>query len=218
MQNSQGEQPGWRVLLIGGSTGVGKTGVARTIARHLGISVLLVDDIRMALQQLTMPGEQPELHSFLAHPNIWQKSPEHLCDGFIAVGKVLSQPLAVNIAHHIFVRGTGPIIIEGDGIVPALAAQKAFPTMHFAPAQVNGEVRAVFLVEPDESVLMYNMLLRGRGFAEMGAREQQTLVRASWLYGQWLRRQADYYDLPVVEPRPWESLTERVIQALGLQG
>lgn len=215
MQHPQTGQPDWRVLLIGGSSGVGKTVVARTLARRLGLSVLLVDDIRLALQQLTMPGEQPGLHYFLAHPNIWQKPPETLCDGFIAVGNSLAGPLAANVAHHVFVKGTGPIIIEGDGILPALAAQKAFPGKHFTPARVTNEVRSVFLVESDEAVLAENLRRRGRGFGELSAREQQTLVRANWLYGKWLKRQADHYDLPIVESQPWASVFERVLQAIG---
>lgn len=212
---SQREQRGWRVLLIGGSSGVGKTGVARTIARQSGISVLLVDDIRMALQEVTMPGEQPGLHYFLAHPHIWQKPPETLCDGFITVGNAMMRPLAVNIAHHAFVRGTGPVIIEGGAILPALAAQKAFPSSHFTPALVSNEVRSVFLVEPEEEALAQSMHMRGHSLSGHTGEEQQTIIRANWLYGQWLKLQAEYYGLPIVEPRPWENLVERVLQAIS---
>lgn len=215
MQQSHRKQPGWRVLLIGGSSGVGKTGIARTIARRLGLSVLLVDDIRMSIQQMTTPAEQPGIHYFLAHPTIWQKPPEAVCDGFIAVSNALERPLAVTIAHHVFVEIAGPVIIAGDGILPALAARRDFSNMHFTPAPVTNEVRAVFLVEPDEEVMIENMRRRGHGFDHFSLKEQETFARASWLYGQWLRRQADRYELPIVEPRPWETLLERVFQAIG---
>lgn len=215
MQQSHRKQPGWRVLLIGGSSGVGKTVVARSLARRLGLSVLLVDDIRMSIQQVTTPAEQPGIHYFLAHPTIWQKPPEALCDGFIAVGNALERPLAVNIAHHMFVESAGPVIIEGDGILPALAARRDFSNMHFTPAPVTNEVRAVFLVEPDEEAVIENMRRRGRGFERFSLKEQETFARATWLYGQWLRRQADRYKLPIVESRPWETLVERVLQAVG---
>ena len=215
MQQSQRVQPNWRVLLIGGSSGVGKTMVARTIARHLGLSVLLVDDLRLVLQQMTTPAEQPGIHYFLAHPTIWQKPPEALCDGFVAVGNAMMRPLAVSIAHHVFVKGAGRVIIEGDSILPALAAKRDFSNMHFTPAPVTNEVRSVFLVEPDEEIVMHNMRNHGRGFADAPLKAQETLARASWLYGQWLRRQADHYDLPIVESRPWDTLAERVLPAAG---
>lgn len=214
MQQPHPGQPGWRVLLIGGSSGVGKTYVAQAIARQLGLSVLLADDIRMAIQQVTTPAEQPGIHYFLAHPTIWQKPPEAICDGFIAVGEAMTRPLTVSIAHHVFVESAGPVIIEGDSVLPALAARRDFPNLHFASATVESEVRSVFLVEPDEEVIAQNMHLRGRGFKDVSLKAQQSLVRASWLYGQWLRRQADHYNLPIVEARPWETLAVRVLQAI----
>jgi 2-phosphoglycerate kinase len=206
----------WRVLLIGGNSGAGKTSIAREIARRLGVSILFVDDIRMIIQQTTLPGEQPGIHYFLAHPTIWQKPPEEACDGLITVGRALMGPLSVAIAHHVFIESTGPVIIEGDGILPSLAAQQTFPNIHFAPLPVGNQVRSVFLVESDEEVLALNMRQRERGgFGAFPLKEQQTMVRSSWLYGQWVRRQADHYGLPVIESRPWETALARVWQAIS---
>jgi 2-phosphoglycerate kinase len=215
MQQPHSAQPGWRVLLIGGNSGAGKTVVGEALASRFDRSLLLVDDFRMVLQQMTTPAEQPGIHYFLAHPTIWQKPPEALCEGFVAVGNALTRPLSVVIAHHVFVESVGPIILEGDGILPALAAQRNFANMHFTPAAVTNEVRSVFLIESDEAAILRNMRQRGRGFETIALREQETLVRASWLYGQWLRRQADHYNLPIVESRPWETLLERVLAVVG---
>jgi 2-phosphoglycerate kinase len=214
MQQPRGAQTGWRVLLIGGNSGAGKTIMAQTLSSRFGYPLLLVDDFRMAIQEVSTPAEQPGIHYFLAHPTIWQKPPEALCDGFITVGKALMRPLASVIAHHVFVEGVGSVILEGDGILPALAAQRSFPTKEFSPAQVSNEVRALFLIESDEEVILNNMRRRSRGFGQFSVREQETLARASRLYGQWLRRQADHYNLPVVEARPWGSLLERVLRTL----
>jgi 2-phosphoglycerate kinase len=184
--------------------------VAQALARQRGLSVLLVDDIRMSIQQVTTPAEQPGIHYFLAHPTIWQKPPEAVCEGFIAVGNALARPLSAAIAHHVCVESAGPVIIEGDGILPALAACRDFSSMHFAPAPITTEVCAVFLVELDEEMIRQNIRQHGRGFDHLARREQETLVHASWLYGQWLYRQAERYRLPVVQSRPWETLVERV--------
>lgn len=214
MQQSQRDQPDWRVLLIGGSSGVGKTRVAQTIARRLGISVLLADDIRLAIQEVTTPAEQPGIHYFLAHPTIWQKPAETLCDGLITVATAMTRPLSMSIAHHVSVESAGLVIIEGDGILPVLAAQSNFANAQFAPARVTNEVRSVFLFEPDAEVVRQNMRQRGRGFGDFAAREQEALARASWLYGKWLSRQADHYHLPIIETRPWETLADRVLKVI----
>jgi 2-phosphoglycerate kinase len=215
MQQSQRKQPGWRVLLLGGSSGVGKTGVAQALARQLGLSVLLVDDIRMSIQQVTTPAEQPGIHYLLAHPTIWQKPPEALCEGLITVGHALAQPLSAVIAHHVCVHSAGPIIIAGDDILPALAARRDFSSLHFTPAPVTSEVRAVFLVEQEEEILMQQLRQGEHACGHLSLREQETLAHAHWLYGQWIRRQAEGYRLPVVESRPWETLIERVALAAG---
>lgn len=215
MQQSHRKQPGWRVLLIGGGAGVGKTRVAQALARQWGLSVLLVDDIRLSLQQVTTPAEQPGIHYFLAHPTIWQKPPEAVCEGIVTVGNALMRPLCAAIAHHLCVESAGPLIIAGDGIVPALAARRDFSTMHFAPAAVTSEVRAVFLVEPDEERVIEHVRQSGRSIDRLSQKEQETLARAHWLYGQWLFRQAARYMLPVVESRPRETLLERVSLAAG---
>ena len=214
MSQLHSARPDWRVLLIGGNSGAGKTVMGETLARQFERPLLLVDDFRMVIQEMTTPAEQPGVHYFLAHPTIWQKPPEVICEGFIAVGNAMMRPLSVVIAHHVFVESVSPVILEGDGILPALAAQRNFANKHFAPASVTNEVRSIFLIEADEEVILRNMRQRGRGFEGLALREQEALVRASWLYGQWLHRQAEHYGLPAVESRPWETLVERALYAL----
>ncbi|HEY3188606.1 MAG TPA: AAA family ATPase, partial [Solirubrobacteraceae bacterium] len=49
------DHPEWLVLLIGGSSGVGKTTVAPELARRLGAAWLMVDDLRLALRRSGLP-------------------------------------------------------------------------------------------------------------------------------------------------------------------
>lgn len=36
-------------------------------------------------------------------------------------------------------------------------------------------------------------------------------ARVGWLYGQWLKQEADRYGLSVLPARPWNTLFERII-------
>lgn len=195
------------MLLIGGGSGTGKTTLAETIGRRVGVPWAQVDDFRLVAQRLTTPSQQPALHAFLAE-GVWRRSTNELRDGLIAVGGVVSHALEIVIAHH--VATDAPLVLEGDGLVPAMAARRTF-----AGLDVGNLVRAVVLVEPDEAVILDAMLARGRGFDLFGEREQRAQARASWLYGGWLRREAEAHGIPVVEPRPWATLVDRVLEATG---
>ncbi len=207
----------WTVLLIGGSSAVGKTAIAQILARHLGLSVLLVDDVRLALQQMTSREHLPQLHVFVTDAEEAQASPEQIRDGLITVGEALIPALKMIMAHHIVVTGVGPVIIEGDGILPQLAVSQDFHELkHFWGLRTTHEVRAVFLYEADEERLFENYVARGRGFEALTHDEQRRLVRASWLYGEWLRHQAHAYHLPLVAVRPYDTLLTRILSSIAL--
>ena len=74
-------------------------------------------------------------------------------------------------------------------------------------------MRAVFVVEPDEVALHANIVARNRWLNGGSDEEVRTEARAKWLYGQWLAQEARRHKLPVVEPRPWNTLVERLVAA-----
>jgi len=129
--------------------------------------------------------------------------PERLLAGLVATGEVMSSAIEIVVANHC--DNAGPIIIEGDGIIPSLFER---PLMR--RYRMSGQLKAVFLVEQDEEILFTNMIARGRGITERPASELRTEARAKWLYGQWLTEQAYSYSLPVLEPRPWDTLVKRI--------
>lgn len=201
--------PPWAVLLIGGHSGAGKSTVAERLARWYGTAWLMVDDLRLALQRsratLPTPEATAALH-FDKTPGWWRHPPERLRDAAIAVGEALSPALEVVIENHVDQRL--PVVLEGDGILPALLARPPVRTRAGA-----GRVRAVFVVEPDEAALLANVLARGRESAYMTEDEVRAVVRARWLYGQWLAGQARRAGFPVLEPRPWDTLPQRIATA-----
>ena len=183
----------WRVLLIGGNSGAGKTYLARALVRQLNIPSLMVDDVRIALQQVTTSKQHPDLHVFLSYqPEDW-KQPGSIVKDWVRVGNAMVKPLREIIAHHVVVDGSGRIIIEGDGILPSLARQRTFSEIpKFESVDIRQKVRAVFLIEDDASEILNNLHRCGRGISSASREVQEAFARASWLFGQWLHsRSAD---------------------------
>jgi 2-phosphoglycerate kinase len=191
----------WEVLLIGGASGVGKTQVSYRLARQLEMGLTEIDDLHIALERMTTPAQQPDLHYWRTHPEANQLPAEEILQRHLEVGVALRPAVEAVIANHL---ADGPaIVLEGDYLHPELAAQAMFGTQPAA-----GRVSAVFLVENDQERLARNFLARD-------GTEQNKRAEVSWLYGQWLAREAANHGVPVVAARPWENVLERVLGALG---
>lgn len=91
-----------------------------------------------------------------------------------------------------------PLLLEGDYLLPELIG-----------AGDGGRARAVFLLEPDEARIRANFVER-----EPNEGSQDKRARVSWLLGRWLRDEAERRGIPALEARPWESLFDRVVEAL----
>ncbi len=195
----------FKVLLIGGPSGVGKSTAGASLARQLGIPWLQVDDLRLALQYsgLVPRKQHPELFFFLDRAD-WRVSPEAYRDKLLAVARIISGALRIVVESHIATNI--PILIEGDGILPEFAAKVS---EEFG----EGDIRSVFVIEHDESVLLANMLERGRGIDPNASAERQTETRGKALFSDWIQREAERYGLPTVTPLPWETLPGRLMSA-----
>ena len=77
----------WRVLLVCGASGTGKTTATQTMARRLGISALLVDDLRISLQALTTRESHPGLHIFSTDRALSEMTPEEGVRGFVETAR-----------------------------------------------------------------------------------------------------------------------------------
>lgn len=207
MYSEQNPRYNWKVLLIGGSSGVGKTVVARELAMKLSLSLLLVDDVRLALQQATNDETHPDLHIFLKYQREQWMNSESIVTDWLAVGNAMMKPLQAIINHHLIVPDVGPIILEGDGILPTVS--RSFTA--------SKDVRAVFIVEAEETRLLYNLQSRGRGFNELDPVEQEGFAHASWLYGQWFSQEAKTLGLPVLDAQPQETLLKRLLASIGVE-
>lgn len=192
----------WQVLLLGGPSGAGKTSVSYRLAHFFGVGITEVDDFQVMLEKMTTPAEQPVLHYWQTHPEAPQQSAEQMVEQLIAIGKVIQPALEAVIVNHL--ESQASIILEGDFILPALAA---LPT--FSEGTYAGQVKTLFLIEESEEQLRLNFLQRE---PEEGIQEKR--ARVSWLYGQWLKREAERLGALALPARPWDDVFERVLQAV----
>jgi 2-phosphoglycerate kinase len=193
----------WQVLLLGGPSGVGKTAVSYRLASYFGVGITEVDDFQVLLERMTTVEQQPAIHFWRTHPASEQLSAAEIMQQLLELADAITPGLEAVIANHI--ETSTPVVLEGDFILPALAAQARFS------GQANsGRVRGAFLHEPDEQQLVANYLSR-----EPESGPQVKRAHVSWLHGLWLRQEAERYGLPVVLARPWDTVFERLIAAVS---
>jgi 2-phosphoglycerate kinase len=202
MNDRQNKKRTWDVLLIGGASGTGKTSISYRIAQHFGVGITEVDDFHELLLRMTTPEQQPALHFWNTHPEAVHLPAEKIVEQGWDVRAALHPGLEAVIANHLESRV--PIILEGDFIQPALAAQTTY-----GDEPNNGRVKGVFLIEPDEAQLTRNFLLR-----EPEEGDQSGRARVSWLQNQWYMREASRLGVPTVLARPWEDVFERVLKTI----
>ena len=200
------QQPTWKVLLIGGPSGVGKTLVARQLGLRFGVPWLQVDDLRLSLiwSRVVLPEHNEALY-FFQNNEAWKGTPQQFRDALIAMGNVMSPSIEVVVESHVDTNAS--VIVEGDAILPSLIARPSLQSY-------LKDFQIVIIIEPDEEKLLENMLVRGRGVDAFTCQEQQTEAHAKWLYGQWLTEEARRYQVPVITSRPWETLVERIVDAI----
>jgi len=172
----------------------------------MGAPWLQVDDLRLSLQYggLLTPERCPHLFYFLQLNDVRAVPPETLRDHLIAIARLMTPAIRIVIDHHTATQKR--IVIEGDGIAPAAAAEQ------------SDAVRAVFLVETAEATLYRNMVTRGRGVTGLSPETDErgrAWVRLAWLYNQWLAQEARKYGLPVLSPQPYDTLATRILAAAG---
>ena len=196
-----GSQRSWRVLLLGGASGVGKTSVSYRLAQRYGVGLTEIDDFQVVLERMTTPDQQPELHFFRTRPDEWRRmDEEQRLAHAIRHAEAMAGALELVIANHL--DGGSPLVLEGDFLLPSLAVRPAYDGV---PAK--DQVRALFLYEDEEQI--------GRNYLAREGRPQPGRARASWRHSEWLRREAARLGVPAIPARPWDTVLERAQAALG---
>lgn len=192
----------WDVLLIGGPSGVGKTSVSYRIAQAAGVGITEVDDLFIAVESMTTPEQQPEVHYWRTTPDAAKQSAEAILDIHLRLSNVLA-PMLVNVIEN-HLETNVPLVLDGDYMLPSLLATKW---------QNPGIVTGVFLIDRDERQYLENYAAR-----EPAAGHQHKRAAVSFLFGEWLRHECASLGVPAIEARPWETLIERVVAATAPRG
>ena len=189
----------WDVLLIGGPSGVGKTSVSYRIAQGHAVGITEVDDLFIAVESMTTPEQQPEVHYWRTTPDAAQQSIAKILDIHLRLCDAL-QPMLVNVIEN-HLETNVPVVLDGDFMLPSLLAN---------PWQHAGVVKGVFLFETDENQYLMNYATR-----EPDAGQQQKRAAVSHRFGGWLLAECERLGVAAVPARPWDTLIERIEAALA---
>jgi hypothetical protein len=185
------------VILIGGSSSVGKTVAASELARRHGFRHLQVDALRAA-------EPHPAVHFVGSSPEVWRLGPEILRDWLIEMGAALRPHILRVVLEQL--ASDVPTVFEGEGIEPSLLE-----------SLTGLKVRLVFLVEASETRLAETLANRpsdgGRRFRQLSVEDRQCVARMNRLYGEWIQAEARRRRLPCLPSQPWHDLADRVIDA-----
>ena len=160
----------WGAFLLGGPSGVGKSSVSYPLAHRWQVALTEVDDLVIALEELTTPAQQPEIHFWQTHPDaVKELSAEDILIHQINLAQALVPAVHAVIANH--VDTALPVILDGDYLLPEVCAASAAATH-------GDQVRGVFLYEPDEEQIVANFLQREPAAGRQQKRARQLVVRS----------------------------------------
>jgi 2-phosphoglycerate kinase len=191
--------PGFKVLLVGGSSASGKSTLARSLAKHYKFTLTEVDDIRITLQSVVDKEKHPDLFFFSSNPARIQEGATPLLVSKLAdVAREIWPALNTLIDKHLWCNE--PIVFEGDGILPELLAKRD-----------QTDVRAIFLYD-DRKALKERDIQRNRGGHDGKGAEKQSDF--SYQYNLELARQAEKAGYAVIKASPIDTLLSRTLAVL----
>ena len=182
----------WTVLLVGGSSGIGKTCLTKELAKAYNAKIIEADDICCAVKAMTSADLYPAIHYWYGDIDWRDIGVDANVEWLSKVSKEIRNGLKAVIDSHIEAGST--VIIEGD-----------FISAEFAASFENPNVRSIYVYESDETQIVNNYLRRESG------EPQQFRASISAAYGKKLKRDCDKYGVNIIESRPWNTLLNRTI-------
>jgi 2-phosphoglycerate kinase len=192
-----------RLILVGGSAGSGKTTVARSLAGEVGAGWLQLDSLWIAMRAAAGRGSSAFRVLDVADRMGRGGSDEELLAAHVAASEAVCAVLPEVLAFELDSR---PLLVaDGAWLLPSFISGLELP---------DTDVRCVFLQHADVKGVAAALAPRLDGRAP---RERHIRMnRQIWQYGAWVCEQARMHDLPVLDPLPFATLTDRVRTAVAL--
>ncbi len=181
----------WTVLLVGGSSGIGKSELTKALLNKYNAKVIEADDLCCAVNAMTTSENYPAINYWFGDEDWELISIQENVDWLCKVSGELESGLRAIINNHI--NQNNRVIIEGD-----------FISAEFA-ASFDEKVKSIFIHEAVKTNIIENYLNRE------GGESQEFRASISHEYGNRLKRDCQKYGLRLVSSRPFSTLLERAI-------
>jgi len=185
-----------RLILIGGSAGSGKTTLARQLAHDLGAGWLQLDTVWIAMKAAAVRDSRALSRLDVAARMVSGEPEEEVLAAHLvaseAVCEVLPEVLAFELDTH------DVLVADGAWLLPSFVAGLRLP---------DTVVRCVFLQHADVDGVADALAPRLGGHPPQ--ERHVRMNRLIWRYGVWVCEQALAHDLPVLDPLPFVTLTNR---------
>lgn len=195
------------IILLGGTTGVGKTSIALEVALRLGIRrVLSTDSIRQVMRIVLSRDLAPALHasSFDAHRALKLEGAPgtRVVDGF------LQQATAVTVGVRAIldraVEENTSVVIDGVSLVPGL--------LDLASYAESAQVIPLVVARLDEESFRGHFRSRGVDASRRGTKRYLENLDAILRIQEYMLEAADEHDVPIVDNLSVESSVLLVIR------
>lgn len=183
------------VVLVGGSSSVGKTTLAGELARRGQSESVQVDDLRRGI-------DDPRLDFLSRTRDPWRLEPGELCLRLRAAAEAMRPALAALVDRAL--ADGRRLVLEGEALDPSLAARYCR----------DARVRPVFVVELDRERLARTLRDRSPAFESLPSAEQSAVAHTNALYGRWLKAECRERNLSCVASQPWETLVDRATHVI----